>query len=388
MVVGSVVKKKESKPLGIVDLVGLGVGGTIGSGIFVVPAVAAGIAGPESLYAWVLCAISFGAVLTCLTLLSKKYAMTGAFYTLFERSFNERTAAFIIVAYIISGILGVATIAAAIGESVIIPGVPSKVLAVALVVGFGLINLVGLALSAWIENIMAVLKILPLLIVPLILLPFISGANFTPAGAGGSMTFLSSAIIIYWCFTGFEISAIPSSSVRDPERTVPRSLIYVFVAVTVIYLALNFALIGSVGAQDLASTAAPISYAVERFFPGTGIVIGVVAVISMLSALNAYLLGTAMVLQSFSSKYNKAFAFERKGVPVYTVILCTALTAFLLLFTDYFVFLASASVIATLIPYLFLCYAAMKAIDRPIVKLIAAIGIISTLIVLVSSFVM
>ncbi|WP_424359271.1 hypothetical protein [Methanocella sp. MCL-LM] len=63
-------------------------------------------------------------------------------------------------------------------------------------------------------------------------------------------------------------------------------------------------------------------------------------------------------------------------------------TAFLLLFTDYFVFLASASVIATLVPYLFLCYAAMKGIDKPWVKLIAAIGIISTLIVLLSTFLM
>lgn len=387
----SVVRKKREKPLGIVDLVGLGVGGTIGSGIFVVPAVAAGIAGPESLYAWVLCAISFGSVLACLTLLSRKYAVTGAFYTIFERSFDERLSAFIVLAYIVSGILGVATIAAAIGECVSIPGVDTRLLEVILVVGFGLINLVGLALSAWIEDILTVLKILPLLIIPLILLPFVSPGNFLSGGTGGtagSLSFLASAVVIYWCFTGFELSAIPSRSVRDPEHDVPRSLVYVFLAVTVIYLALNFAILGSVGAKDLASTSTPISYVTERFFPGTGVIITAVAIISMLSALNAYLLGTAIVMQDFTQKYNRAFAFERKGVPVYTVILCTALTAFLLLFTDYFVFLASASVIATLIPYLFLCYAAMKKIDKPWVKLIGAIGIISTLIVLVSTFLM
>jgi amino acid transporter len=385
----AVVKKNRDKPLGIVDLVGLGVGGTIGSGIFVVPAVAAGIAGPQAIYAWVLCAISFGSVLACLTLLSRKYAVTGAFYTIFERSYDERLSAFIILAYIVSGILGVATIAAAIGESVTIPGVDTRLLEVALVVGFGLINLVGMALSAWIEDILTVLKILPLLIIPLILLPFVSPDNFLSGSTGsGGLSFLASAVVIYWCFTGFELSAIPSRAVRDPERNVPRSLVYVFLAVTVIYLALNFALIGSVGATDLASTSAPISYAVERFFPGTGIIITAVAVISMLSALNAYLLGTAIVMHDFSQKYNRAFAFERKGVPIYAVILCTVLTAFLLLFTDYFVFLASASVIATLIPYLFLCYAAMKKIDKPWVKLIGAIGIISTLIVLVSTFLM
>ncbi|HMK47574.1 MAG TPA: APC family permease [Methanocella sp.] len=379
-----VVKNRVDRPLGIADLVGLGVGGTIGSGIFVVPAVAAGMSGAGSLLTWILCAISFGAVLACLTLLSRKYAVTGAFYTIFDRSFGERISALVIMAYIISGILGVATIAAAIGESVVIPGVSSKVLETFLVIGFGAINLMGIALSAWIEDVLTVLKILPLLIIPLILLPFVQTGNFTFEG-GNSLSFLSSAVVVYWCFTGFELSAIPSRAVRDPERSVPRSLIYVFATVALIYLSLNFALIGSVGAKDLASTSAPISYAVDRFFPGTGIIIAAVAVVSMISALNAYLLGTSIVVQSFSGKYNKDFAFEHRGVPVYALILCTALTAFLLLFTDYFVFLASASVITTLIPYLCLCYAALKSIDRPLVKIIAVAGLVSTIAILISS---
>lgn len=46
------------KSLGLVELVSLGVGGTIGSGIFVVPGIAAGIAGPSSLLAWLIVALS------------------------------------------------------------------------------------------------------------------------------------------------------------------------------------------------------------------------------------------------------------------------------------------------------------------------------------------
>ena len=44
-------KKSYKKSLGLYELVSLGVGGTIGSGIFVVPGIAAGIAGPSSLFA-------------------------------------------------------------------------------------------------------------------------------------------------------------------------------------------------------------------------------------------------------------------------------------------------------------------------------------------------
>jgi amino acid transporter len=378
-------RKKKDKPLGIVDLVGLGVGGTIGSGIFVVPAIAAGMTGPSSLFAWLLCAISFGAVLGCLTVLARKYAVTGAFYSIFEKSFSAPVATATIALYIISGVLGVATIAAAIGDIVIIDGVPPIALEAGLVVGFGLLNLVGIALAARIEDFLTVIKILPLLAIPVLLFPFISPDNFLPMSTHG-LDFLKSAVVIYWCFTGFELSAIPSRAVRDPEHTVPRSLIYVFVAVTIIYLALNFALIGSAGTDALASTMTPISYVVDHFFSGWGVVVAFVAIVSMLSALNAYLLGTSIVLESFSAKYWKPLTFERKGIPVFTVIICTVATVILLFVTRDFSSLASMSVIATLVPYLALCYAALKYIERPLAKVLAIIGIMSTGIVLVSSF--
>jgi amino acid transporter len=343
------------------------------------------MAGPTSLIAWVLCAISFGAVLGCLTVLSRKYAVTGAFYTIFERSFSRPVATTTVFLYIVSGVLGVATIAAALGDTVRINGVPPVALEIGLVIVFGLLNLIGIALAARVEDVLTVLKILPLLIIPLLLFPYIDPGNFSPISFEG-LDFLKCAVVIYWCFTGFELSAIPSRAVRDPEHTVPRSLIYVFVAVTVIYLALNFALIGSVGPDGIASTMTPITYTVDHFFHGWGVVITVVAVVSMLSALNAYLLGTSLVLQSFSEKYWKRLTFERKGVPVFTVLLCTAATILLLLFVNDFTFLASASVIATLVPYLALCYAAIKYVEKPLVKVMALIGILATGLVLISSF--
>lgn len=361
-------------------------GGTIGSGIFVVPAVSAAMAGPSSLLAWALCAVSFGAVLACLMWLSRRYADTGAFYTLFTKAFSERTSGAIVACYIVSGVLGIATIAAAIGESVDV-GLPAPVFEALIIIAFGALNLLGVALSAWVEDILTILKILPLLIVTVVLLPFVSEGNFIPFSPDGSLAFMGSAVVIYWCFTGFELSAIPSKPVQDPDRTVPLSLLYVFVIVTAIYLSINFALIGSVGTEGLASSASPIAFAMDNFFPGWGIVVVVIAVVSMLSALNAYLLGTSLVLESFAGKYVPAFAREsRWHVPVLAVLACTAVTAALLLVMDRFVFLASASVVCSLIPYIFLCVAAFRLIDSNWIKAVAVVGIVSTAIVLVSSF--
>jgi len=54
------------KTLGLPELVSLGVGGTIGSGIFVVPGLVAGNLGPHSFLAWIIVALSA----SCLILLS------------------------------------------------------------------------------------------------------------------------------------------------------------------------------------------------------------------------------------------------------------------------------------------------------------------------------
>lgn len=380
---------EKKGPLGLFDLVSFGIGGTIGSGIFVVPAVAASMAGPSSILAWALCAVSFGCVLACLMWLSRKYAGSGAFYTLFEKAYGKKLCGFIIFMYIISGILGIATIAAAIGGSVVIPGVHPVLLMTSIVVLFGIVNFAGVVLSAWVEDMLTILKIVPLIIIPLILLPFVDLSHFTPFAPYGSLSFLGAAVVIYWCFTGFELSAIPSKEVRDPGRTVPKSLLYVFIAVTAIYLILNVVLIGSAGAEGVASSSSPLSYVVDLFFPGLGVIVLIIAIVSMMSALNAYLLGTAIVLQRFAGQYDKAFLKESKsGAPVYAVILCTALGGFMLLFTGYFPLLASLSVIATLIPYVFLCIAAYKLIERPLVKMVAVAGVISTVAILASSLLM
>ena len=104
------------KSLGLPELVSLGVGGTIGSGIFVVPGIAAGILGPSSLLAWIIVAVSASCVLLSLAWLLQKAGFHNSFYTLFSQVFGEPVSAALIVLYLVSGILGIATIAAGIGQ--------------------------------------------------------------------------------------------------------------------------------------------------------------------------------------------------------------------------------------------------------------------------------
>ncbi len=375
------------KNLGLAELVSFGVGGTIGSGIFVVPGIAAGLAGPGSLLAWLIVAISASCVMLSLAWASSKYPSTGAFYSIFLKVFGKRLSTTLVLFYIIASIFGITTIAAGIGQYVSFFGYFDVLwLEIVIVVMFGIINIVGVRPSGNIEILLTLLKTLPLIILAIILLPYIQKDNFIPFFSESKTDFLKAVIIVYWPFTGFEISAIPSDETRN-KKDVFTSLIIVMLVTTVVYLFLNIALIGSVGSQLLASSSAPVALAASKIFHTSGKVMAVIGIIAMLSALNAYLLAASRVLQnvSFENKLPLLPDISKKGTPYIAIMISTAAGASLLLFSNHFQDLATISVIATLLPYIFICASALKLFESTRIRIVSAAGLVSTLAILMTS---
>jgi len=79
------VKGSYNKSLGVFELVSLGVGGTIGSGIFVVPGIAAGMAGPSSLIAWLIAVFQLLASCCLLHGLPPNIPLQGLFTRYYQR---------------------------------------------------------------------------------------------------------------------------------------------------------------------------------------------------------------------------------------------------------------------------------------------------------------
>ena len=175
-------KRGYKESLGLFELVSLGLGGTIGSGIFVVPAIAAGIAGPSSLIAWIIVSISASCVMYSLAKASSKYPSTGAFYKIFSSAFSKEISVTVVIMYLISSVLGIATIAAGIGQYLSVFGFQDRlellVLEILVVVFFCLINIKGMFLSGKVENVLTIAKIVPIVIIAILLLPRVQLENF------------------------------------------------------------------------------------------------------------------------------------------------------------------------------------------------------------------
>ena len=250
------------RSLGLFELVSLGVGGTIGSGIFVVPGVAAKLSGSWSLLAWLIVAISASCVLLSLANVSLRFTSSNSFYSLFTSVFGARVAVFLILLYLISSLFGVSTIAAGIGQYITWFGLSNVLLIELAIIGaFCWLNITGISFSGMTENILTTLKIIPLVLIAILFIPYINTDNFSPDSPLTVTGLLATIIIVYWPFTGFEISAIPVDETRDPAL-IRRSLIIVMGIVVSVYLLLNISLIGSVGAGALAASPAPVGFGI------------------------------------------------------------------------------------------------------------------------------
>ena len=245
------------RSLGLLELVSLGVGGTIGSGIFVVPGIAARLTGVWSLGAWLIVAVSASCVLFSLASVSARFTDSGGFYSLFESVFGRKMAAPLIVIYLVSSVFGISTIAAGIGQYIGYFGLSQVlVIEIGIIAGFCCINIIGISLAGKTETILTLIKIVPLILIALLLLPFVRMENLAPAAPLTAAGLLATVIIVYWPFTGFEISAIPVEETMDP-RLIKKSLICVMAIVVSVYLLLNIALIGSVGSAGTRRVTCP-----------------------------------------------------------------------------------------------------------------------------------
>ncbi len=377
------------KSLGLVELVSLGVGGTIGSGIFVVPGIAAGMAGPSSLYAWALVAFSATCVALCLAWIQARSPTGIPFVGIFEPVFGARGSGILVTIYLVSSVFGVATIAAGLGQYFTFFAIPHVLAAeIFVIMAFLGINLVGIALSGRTENVLTAAKIIPIVIIAVALIPFIRIENLTPSGTVPLSDILKVVIIVYWPFTGFEISAIPVEETRDP-RVISRALLIVMALVCTIYLVLNISLIGSAGSAALSASPAPVATAAGILFEGAAPLVAVIGIITMFSALNAYIVGTSRVMQNMAGKFGlpRLAELTPRGTPKTALVISRILAGGLLFFSNSFDLLASVAVVTTLVPYIAICLAALGVTGDIRRKGVACLGAALTAAILFLYFV-
>ena len=288
------------------EAVALGVGGTIGGGIFVLVGAAAGQAGPGALLAFVL---AFGvSLLIALPYaeLACRYPLAGGGYA-FVRALLGEHWGFLMGwgywgAYIF--ISGYVTLGFG-GYLHALTGLPIVLGALALIGISTAINLIGVRLSGLVQSLVIGIAIVALLGFSVLGLPHVHLEQFTPFlpfGLGGVAV---ATLLAFLAFGGFDMVAAAGEEVASPERNLPRAILLTLLVVLGLYLLVTFVALGTLPWNELGRSSAPLSAAATQFLGSTGRQLTAAAAILTTAATgNAVLVVTSRV----------AFAMARDGL--------------------------------------------------------------------------
>ncbi|MEV6952487.1 amino acid permease [Streptomyces sp. NPDC051183] len=320
-------------------------GNIIGGGIFLLPASVAPF-GTISLVAFAV--LTLGAVALALVFgrLAERHPQTGGPYVYARAAFGDFAGFLAAWSYWITTWVSNAALAvASVGYlGVLFPAVAEhkwSMCLAALTVQWlpALANLAGTRYVGAVQLVATVLKFAPLLLVAVGGLFFFDPANLGPfratdQSAVGAVS--AAAAILLFSYLGVESAAVSAGEVRDPARNVGRATILGTVGAAAVYLLGTVSVFGLVAHEELVTSTAPFTDAVNGMFGGSwgGTLVACAAVVSMVGALNGWTLLSAQTPYAAAKDglFPKAFETKKRGVPVVgvivTVVLASALTVY------------------------------------------------------------
>ena len=344
----------------------------IGAGIFVLPAIVSEDLGAAGLLAYLFCGFLITMILLCFAEVGSKVTTSGGAYAYIDAAFGKYFG-FITTNLFIFGasLMATAAVANAVADALadVFPVFANElfriIFFIALFSGLTIINVRGVSQGITLVKITTVAKLTPLLLFILIGIPHVKADNLSWSHTPSLESFGKASLLLFFAFQGAENSLSVSGEVKNPGKTVPKSILLSAISVLVIYLAVQLVAQGVVGSSLSGFKGAPLAEVAKRIAGPLGQTVMILgAAISMFGYLSSDILNMPRVLFR-SSKDNvipiKSLAkvHPRFATPYIAIISFTALGCFLSI-TGGFKQLAILSTSSVLLIYLGVALSVIK----------------------------
>lgn len=359
---------KETGKFGFWSIVLLGINGIVGTGIFLLPNKAYSIIGSASLGVLLFDAVIAGCIALCFAEAASLFTRNGGPYLYAKHALGDFWAFEVgVLKWIVTVIAWAAMavgFATALGAAVpALSGDFAKdVISFILIVGLTIVNIFGVNVSKFVNNLITISKLVPLALFIAIGIFFINGANFTPVFpqdiyVDGS--FAQAAVLLFFAYTGFEVIAIAAEDMRNPKKNLPRAIIMCMLLVSVLYMAILAVSIGVLG-TDLANTKAPVQDAFNVIVGPIGMYIVLVGTLISMGGINfaeAYYAPRVATSMAEDGMLPSALAKRNHYNAPYVAAIVTAIASVLLAWSGSFTTLAAISAVSRFTQYLPTCLA-------------------------------
>lgn len=343
------------------QLYALSINDVIGSGIYLLPAAAALLLGPASLWAVLLAGVAVSLLVLCYAQAASYFDQPGGGYLYAREAFGPFIGFEVGWLLLLTRIASAAALSNGLAEAVthFWPQAASGGMRVAIITGsLGVlvgINVLGVRAAARTGVFLSIAKVLPLLLFVGIGAWHVDMSLATPLAASPTPRALGeAALLLLFAYAGFENLPAAAGEYRNPRRDVPFAMLSMIATVTAIYVSVQWVALGTL--PDLAQSQTPLADAASRFGGNwLAMVLTVGAAVSILGTnSNTIMLGPRYLHTLAADGYGPrvlAGIHPRLLTPVAAIVTVGALSILLAL-SGSFVQLALLSVIARLCTYI------------------------------------
>lgn len=343
-------KNRLQATIGLPQAVALYIGAVLGSGILLIPGMAAEMAGPASLLAWGGMMVLVLPMALSMGILSARFPNAGGVSHFVTEAFGEKWGALVGWFFFMSVQVGAPVVAltgggyfcAALGwEDSYKIGVAVGILIICLMT-----NLLGMKVAGSLQIVMMIAIITVLVLGIAGAVPNIEAKHFTPFIPNGWFSVVQAATLLFWCFIGWEAISHLSEEFVNPQREAIKGITIAAIVIGILYVLTAVAVIGTHSYGD-GQSSAPFVHIVEKVFGEKGaFVTGMIGFLTCTASQVSYIGATSRVAYSLAIKEQapKHFAITSKktGTPIGSLVfLAGGFTIVLILYSMDFVRLST-----------------------------------------------
>ena len=306
-------QKQLVRTLGLSQILMLGIGGTMGAGVFVLTGHAAGMVGPAVILVFLLAGLQSLPNSLSYAELASSFPIAGGGYAYISKA-TKGLLPFSVgwVSWFSNMVYGaLSAVGAAYSLKIFLPFLSVPLTAVVLIALFAVISLRGSEEAGRTQVMLA--GILLTALAAFAILGLVLPTGFTMAefykdsgffiheGMLNNMAQIFKAVtLVNVMFVGYEVIATMAEEAKNPGRNIPIAIVATIFICAVVYCAIAFVALGIISAKTLGHSATPLSDAASHLGVWGAPMMGLAGMIATLTSLNAAMLGGARVALALS----------------------------------------------------------------------------------------
>jgi amino acid transporter len=281
--------------LGLFAVFSVSLGAMIGSGIFVLPGLAAKIAGPAVVLAYFLAGFIVTPAVLSKAEMATAMPESGGIYLYIDRAMGPLMGTLAGFGVWFSMIFKSAFALVGLGAYLsLFEPLPERDVALGLAIALVALNIAGVKNTARLQTTLVGVVLAALAVFTARGVTSVNTAEFTPFLSHGVKGLLSATGLVFVSFIGVTKVASIAEEVRRPERNLPLGMFLSIGLMVVLYPLIVWVMVGTTGVDALAVTETPVTTAAAQFMGTAGRdVIAAVAIVALVTMANAGILAAS-----------------------------------------------------------------------------------------------